>query len=408
MQPEMINTSLSRLREFLKMESTAGILLVIAALVAIVLVNSPLGEFYNATFNLPLVIGLGAWEINKPVLLWINDGLMAIFFFLVGLEIRREAISGHLSSPGAITLPAAGAIGGMLIPSLFYVAFNWQDPIAMRGWAIPAATDIAFALGVLSLLGNRVPLALKVFLLSVAIMDDLGAIIIIALFYTTQISLQALVVSLLTIACLFALNRLGVKRVSLYIVVGLVLWVAVLKSGVHATLAGVLLAFFIPADEPDGSSTLKRLEHDLHGAVAFFVLPVFAFANAGVQISDFSLELILSPVPLGIALGLFLGKQLGVFGFTWLAVRAGLAKLPEDLDWSHIYGASMLTGIGFTMSLFIGTLAFESGGPQIVDERVGILLGSFLSAICGYFWLKMKAVPKPMAVSPSVSGKTGH
>lgn len=376
------------LREFLKMESAGGILLAIAAVLAIVIVNSPLGDLYSFLFNLSLIVGIGTWEINKPLLLWINDGLMAIFFFLVGLEIKREVISGHLSRSGSLMLPAAGALGGMLIPSLIYTFFNWGDPVAMKGWAIPAATDIAFALGVLSLLGKRIPLTLKVFLLSVAIIDDLGAILIIALFYTAQISVGALVVTVISLALLFVLNRYSVKRLSLYFVIGVILWISVLKSGVHATLAGVLLAFFIPSQEDDqGMSPLKRLEHDLHGAVAYCILPVFAFANAGIEIGDLSMNSVLSPVPLGIALGLFFGKQFGVFGFTWIVVKAGLAKLPEDIDWAQIFGASILTGVGFTMSLFIGTLAFENGGPAILDERIGILIGSLASAVCGYLWL---------------------
>ncbi len=377
------------MREFLALESAGGILLVVTAVAAIVVVNSPLGTFYDRILQLPVLLGVGTFEINKPLLLWINDGLMAVFFFLVGLEIKREALGGELSSPSAVALPAAAAVGGMAAPALIYSAINQGDALAMQGWAIPAATDIAFALGVLALLGPRVPVALKVFLLSVAIIDDLGAIVIIALFYTAEISPVALVVAAASIVALLVLNRAGVTRVSPYMVVGLVLWASVLKSGVHATLAGVVLALFIPAGEDeDGESPLRRLEHDLHGVVAFVILPVFAFANAGVRIETLSLDAFLEPVPLGVALGLFFGNQVGIFGMAWLMVKSGLARMPSGLNWGHIYGAALLAGIGFTMSLFIAGLAFEPNAPGIGDPRLGIILGSTVSAIVGFAVLR--------------------
>lgn len=383
-------TDRNLIEEFLNLESAGGIILVVSAVLAIILINSPVGHVYEWIFDQKLVVGISNLIIDKPLLLWINDGLMAVFFFLVGLEIKREVLNGELSSPRKIVLPVFAAIGGMAIPSLIYVFINWGDAVALKGWAIPAATDIAFALGILTLLGRRVPVALKVFLLSVAIIDDLGAILIIAAFYTSEISAEALIVAGLSVCVLLILNRASVQRLSPYILVGVILWVSVLKSGVHATLAGVLLAFFIPAKlDGQGESPLKRLEHDLHGLVAFFILPVFAFANSGVKLESVSMEALLSPVPLGVVLGLFIGKQTGVLMFAWLAVKSGLARLPDGVTWSHIYGAALLTGIGFTMSLFIGSLAFEQGGPNLIDERLGILLGSFLSAICGYFWLRL-------------------
>ena len=397
------------MREFLALESAGGILLVVTAVAAIAVVNSPLGAIYDRVLQLPVLLGVGTFEINKPLLLWINDGLMAVFFFLVGLEIKREVLGGELASPSAVALPAAAAVGGMAVPALIYSAINWSDPVAMQGWAIPAATDIAFALGVLALLGPRVPVALKVFLLSVAIIDDLGAIIIIALFYTASISTAALTVAAASIVALLVLNRAGVKRVSPYMVVGLVLWASVLKSGVHATLAGVVLAFFIPASEDDeGESPLRRLEHDLHGVVAFVILPVFAFANAGVRIEALSLDAFLEPVPLGVALGLFFGNQVGIFGLSWLMVKLGLARMPAGLNWGHIYGAALLAGIGFTMSLFIAGLAFEPNAAGIGDPRLGIILGSTLSAIAGYTLLRLGPCRTPAGPGHDHEFETGR
>jgi len=380
------------LQDFLRLEAAGGLVLMAAAVVAMAIANSPLAEAYTRLLDLPVETRFGPLEIAKPLLLWINDGLMAIFFFLVGLELKREVLEGHLSSIRRATLPALAAIGGMLAPAAVYVAFNRGDAEAMNGWAIPAATDIAFALGVLSLLGERVPTALKAFLLSVAVFDDLGAIVVIALFYTSSLSLQALGVAALFLVALGLLSWLGVKRPAAYIVLGIPLWVAVLKSGVHATLAGVVLAQFIPLRVRGGGhaasqdhSPLQHLEHRLHPWVAFGVLPIFAFANAGVSVRELSPADMLHPVPLGIALGLFAGKQIGIMLTSWLSVRLGLAALPEGTGWRAVYGASLLCGIGFTMSLFVASLAFEQGGGEYGGlERLGILGGTFVSAIAGY------------------------
>ena len=314
---------------------------------------------------------------------------MALFFFLVGLELKREFIEGDLSKPGQVTLPAVGALGGMLVPALCYSVLNYQNPDAINGWAIPTATDIAFALGILAIIGSKVPIQLKVFLTSLAIFDDLGAIIIIALFYTEQLSLSSLIIAAAIIAILFVMNKRGVTETSPYIFLGVVLWVAVLKSGVHATLAGVVLALFIPIKGKAGqASPLKTLEHNLHAMVAFIILPIFAFANAGINLSGIGLNDVLAPVPLGIILGLVLGKQLGIFGFCYIAIKMGWAKLPNKVNFSLLYGVSMLCGVGFTMSLFIGSLAFEqSAASPIVQDRLGILIGSLIAGISGYLFI---------------------
>lgn len=379
-------------REFLKLESSGGILLVAVSVLAMVVVNSPLVGFYDALLDVPMEVRIGDLQIAKPLLLWINDGLMALFFFHVGLEIKREMLVGELSDPNKITLPIIGAVGGMAVPALIYSGLNWGDVVAMEGWAIPSATDIAFALGVLSLLGNRVPLSLKLFLMTLAIVDDLGAIIIIALFYTSDLSVTSLMVAAAGIVGLFVMNRRGVLSVIPYAIVSLVIWVAVLKSGVHATLAGVISAFFIPHRALPGEhrTQLEHLEHDLHPAVVYMILPVFAFANTGIPLAGLTFDSLLHPVPLGIALGLFLGNPIGVFGLCWLAVRLGIAKLPQGASWGQLFGVSMLCGIGFTMSLFISGLAFEKTGLSIpVDDRLGILVGSILSGIGGYTILNM-------------------
>lgn len=374
---------------FVRLESAAGILLFFTALLAIVIANTPLFSSYQALFATPVEVRVGALEIAKPLLLWVNDGLMAVFFFLIGLELKRELTEGELSDKRNIVLPGAGAIGGMLAPAGIYLLFNAADPVASQGWAIPAGTDIAFALGVLKLLGNRVPLSVKIFLTSLAIFDDIGAIVIIAVFYTSKISLGALAIAGLCLPVLLALNKRGVTSLSPYVLVGTIMWVATLKSGVHATLAGVVLAMFIPMRDPKDStfSPLKTLEHDLHSVVAYFVLPVFAFANAGISFAGISMEQLTHNVTLGIALGLFLGKQLGIFVFCAIAIRLSLAKLPDGMSWSALYGSSALSGIGFTMSLFIGSLAFANANLA-VDERMGILLGSLVSGILGYFLLR--------------------
>ena len=381
---------LAPVREFLKLESAGGILLVGAAILALVLANTPLDWLYGELIRVPVAIRVGSFEIAKPLLLWINDGLMAVFFFLVGLELKREFLEGELSEWSKVVLPAVAAVGGMAVPALLYAGINWGNADALRGWAIPAATDIAFALGILGLLGSRVPTGLKVFLVSLAIFDDVAAILIIAFFYTSNLSFVALAVGGACLVLLFALNRRGVVSIVPYILVGFVMWVAVLKSGVHATLAGVLLALFIPLrgrDNPE-RSPLRDLEHDLHPTVAYVILPLFAFANAGIDFSAVGSS-VLHPVPLGIAAGLFVGKQLGVFGACWLAIRIGVAKLPEGAGWRELYGVALLCGVGFTMSLFIAGLAFEGGAAEYLGiDRLGILAGSLLSGIAGYLWLR--------------------
>lgn len=377
-------------KRFMKLESAGGILLMVAAVLAMIAANTPLSVYYDQLVDLPVAVSVGSFEIAKPLLLWINDGLMAVFFFLIGLELKRELVEGELADPSAIVLPAIGAVGGMLAPALLYTYFNYGDAVAMKGWAIPAATDIAFSLGILGLLGTRVPIALKIFLVSLAIFDDIGAIIIIALFYTSDLSMLALSVASACIAVLFVLNRRHVTSLAPYIFVGLIMWVAVLKSGVHATLAGVVMALFIPIKPREGSdySPLKDMEHDLHGVVAFAILPIFAFANAGVQMVGVTVDNFFHSVPVGIALGLFLGKQIGIFGLCWLAVKLGFVKLPESLNMKLLYGVSLLCGVGFTMSLFIGSLAFESSGVNLLfDERLGIILGSLVSGLAGYLVL---------------------
>lgn len=379
------------IREFLRLESASGLLLIIATVLAMVVVNSPARPIYQLFLDTPVVVSVGALEIAKPLLLWINDGLMAIFFFLIGLEIKRELLAGELSEPSRIILPAIGAVGGMAIPALIYVMINRGDAIALSGWAIPAATDIAFALGILALLGPRIPSSLKLFLLTLAIIDDLGAIVIIAVFYSGDLSLISLAVAVAAILVLLILNRKGVMDLPPYLLVGIVLWVAVLKSGVHATLAGVILAFFIPlrAKDSKGESPLYKLEHDLHPTVAYLILPLFAFANTGISLQGLSLSALLNPIPLGIAAGLFFGKQIGVFGFSWLAIKLRLAKLPEQSNWLGLYGVAALCGIGFTMSLFISSLAFEHLGEGLaVNDRLGILVGSLLAGISGYLILR--------------------
>lgn len=391
LKPLVPKVIVDSLNDFLDLESSSGILLVIAAVIAMVVANSPLAPIYNSLIELPVGLRVGALEIEKPLLLWVNDGLMAIFFFLVGLELKREVLEGQLSDPREIVLPALGAFGGMAIPAAIYIWVNQGDTVALQGWAIPAATDIAFALAILALLGSRVPLSLKIFLVSVAIFDDVGAIVIIALFYTSDLSVTALVTAACCLPVLYILNRRGVSEITPYLFLGLVMWVAVLKSGVHATLAGVVLAVFIPLRDPDKeSSPLHEIEHDLHTAVAYGILPVFAFANAGISLSGVSFESFLHPVPLGIIAGLFIGKQVGVFAFCALGVLLGIARLPEDLRWAHIYGTALLCGVGFTMSLFIGSLAFEETGVNLLfDERLGIITGSLLSGIGGYLVLRM-------------------
>jgi len=383
------------LEEFIQRESASGIVLIFATALALLFSNSFLSPLYQSFLHIPVEIRFGALHLDKSLYHWVNDGLMAVFFLLIGLEVKREILEGHLSSLSRIALPGIAAIGGMVVPAAIYLIFNLNNDIAVDGWAIPAATDIAFALGVLSLLGNRVPISLKLFLMALAIIDDLGAIVIIALFYTTEISTLSIVIAASSLLVLIALNRFGVSRKAAYFIVGTVLWVSVLKSGVHATLAGVALALTIPlnAVDEDGRqvSPVKEIEHNLHFWVAFFILPMFAFVNAGVDITQISLSQMSGPVPLGIICGLFIGKQLGVFGFSWLAIKLRLAELPEDSGWLQLYGVSVLTGIGFTMSLFIGSLAFENDQIFQYTDRLAILIGSFLSGIVGYLVLKLRS-----------------
>lgn len=387
----MQNNKNSFIVSFFKMESAGGIILFLSAVLAIIIANSPFENYYQKFLTVPVEVTIGALEIAKPLLLWINDGLMAVFFFLVGLELKRELLEGELSDKRNVILPGGAAVGGMAIPALIYFYFNMGDPVAIKGWAIPAATDIAFALGVLTLLGSRVPVSIKVFLTSVAIFDDIGAILIIAIFYTSKISFVALAVVALCIPVLFYFNRRNILSMTPYVLVGIVMWTAMLKSGVHATLAGVLLAMFIPmrSKKDPTVSPVKTLEHDLHSVVAFFVLPVFAFANAGLNLKGMTMDQLLHGVPVGIALGLFFGKQIGVVGFCWLLIKTKIAKMPNNMNWLSLYGTAALCGIGFTMSLFIGSLAFEGAGDaRQFDERLGIILGSIFSGVLGYFVLK--------------------
>jgi NhaA family Na+:H+ antiporter len=384
------------LMEFLRLESAGGILLVVAAVLALILANSPLHGLYAKVLGVPVTVSIGQFGLSKPLLLWINDGLMAIFFLLVGLEIKREALEGELSSRDQIVLPAIAAAGGLAVPALLYVWVNHDNGDALNGWAIPTATDIAFALGVLALLGSRVPLALKVFLTAIAIIDDIAAILIIAVFYSDDLSLKALFLALAGLAVMIVLNKRGVTRIAAYAVPGVLMWTFMVKSGVHATLAGVLMAMCIPlrAENADGHSPARHLEHDLHPWVAFGILPMFAFANAGVPFGGLSPRDLLGPVPLGIMAGLFIGKQVGVFAATWLTVTLGIAKKPTGTTWVQIYGASVLCGIGFTMSLFIGTLAFEHGEFSFAAQvRLGVLGGSVLAALLGYFILRLFSRP---------------
>jgi NhaA family Na+:H+ antiporter len=378
-------------RAFLKLESAGGLLLMGATILAMFVKNSPFAGLYSAFLMIPGEVRVGALAIEKPLFLWVNDGLMAVFFFLVVMEIKREAFEGYLSDRAQIILPGIAALGGMAVPALIYLAFNWGDGAAVQGWAVPTATDIAFALAVLSLLGARVPVALKVFLMTLAILDDLGAIVVIAVFYTSSLSLTSLALAAAAVSALVILSRFRVATIGPYVVIGIVLWVCVLKSGVHATLAGVVTALAIPVlgETPDSEPPLRRLIHKLHPWVAFGILPLFAFVNTGVSMAGLDPQLLLGSVPVGIAAGLFLGKQLGVFGFTWLAVSLGVARKPPGVTWPQLYGVSLLCGIGFTMSLFMGGLAFAEGGAGYArPDRLGILIGSFLSGVLGYLVLR--------------------
>ncbi|WP_394129706.1 Na+/H+ antiporter NhaA [Shewanella maritima] len=385
------------IKNFLSQESAGGILLMGAVVLAMIFANSPLSVFYDGFLNTELQVRVGTLDIDKPLLLWINDGLMALFFLLIGLEVKRELLEGALSSRAKASLPTFAAIGGMVFPAMFYLMFNYGDPMTQVGWAIPAATDIAFALGIMALLGNRVPVALKVFLLALAIIDDLGVIVIIALFYSADLSVTSLIVAAIAIAGMVIINRRGVTSLIPYGLLGVILWVAVLKSGVHATLAGVIIAFCIPLRAKDGSSPSEHLEHSLHPWSAFLILPVFAFANAGLSLSGMSVSSLAEPITLGIILGLLLGKPIGIMLFSWAAVKLKLAELPPNIGWMQIVPVSFMCGIGFTMSVFISSLAFENAPDAFGDfARLGILTGSLIAAVIGYVWLD-KSLPKKEA-----------
>ena len=391
-------TPTQRLRAFIASESAGGIVLIVAAAIALVIANSALLAGYQSLLATPVNFTAGELvSIDKPLLLWINDGLMALFFFLIGLEVKREIVTGQLRSWKQASLPIIAAIGGMAIPAIVFVALNLGSPENLRGWAIPAATDIAFALGLLALLGSRVPVALKALLLAIAIIDDIGAIAIIAIFYTENMNLAALALALVPAAAMLLLNRAGVARTIPYFLFAALLWICVLKSGVHATLAGVVTALFVPIATGE-ERPLERLEHALHPWVAFLIVPIFAFANAGVSFAGAGLDALLAPLSLGIAGGLVIGKQLGIFGACWLAVKAGWARLPEGVGFRHVYGLSCLAGIGFTMSLFIGNLAFADP-QQIAAVKFGVLGGSLVSAITGIVVLRFASPRKQTQVA---------
>ena len=378
----------NRIKDFIKHESTSGLLLILAAAIALTLNNSSLAWIYDGLLNTPMVIQIGAFEIAKPLLLWINDGLMAIFFFLIGLEVKREILVGELSSKERALLPIIAAIGGLAVPALIFYYFNQDNPEALRGWAVPTATDIAFALGVLALIGKNIPSSLKIMLLSIAIIDDIAAVLIIAIFYTAETSVISMGLAGIGLLVAIGFNMRGITRITPYILVGVFMWVCVLKSGVHATIAGVLIALTIPLSAKDKSkSPLETLEHMLHPWVAYFIMPIFAFANAGVALGGVTLAMLTTSLPLGIMAGLFAGKQIGVFVFTAIAVALGICKLPNDLTWRHIYGLSLLCGIGFTMSLFIGTLAFDDPALN-AQVRISVLIASTVSALLGFMVLK--------------------
>ncbi len=380
------------IQRFFQGDAAGGILLILAASAAMILANLDVSShFYQAFLETPVEVRIGSLDINKNLLLWVNDALMAIFFLMIGLEVKREMVEGSLASRRQAAFPMIAALGGMVVPAVLYLVFNYQDPVTREGWAIPAATDIAFALGILALLGNRVPVALKVFLMALAIIDDLGAIVIIALFYTSDLSLLSLAVAAGAIAVLGLLNICNVRRTGLYILVGLVLWTAVLKSGVHATLAGVIIGFLIPLKEKEGRSPARELEHILHPWVAFLILPLFAFANAGVSLDGVTFAGLTSLLPMGIVAGLFIGKPLGISLFCWAALKLKLASLPEGTTSKDIMAIGVLCGIGFTMSIFIASLAFGSADPALITwAKLGILLGSLLSAVVGYSMLRSR------------------
>lgn len=392
----MLKSLLHSVSPFVNSQTIGGVLLALAALLALILSNSPLQTAYHAFLQMPSEIRIGGhWLVlSKPTAVWVNDLWMAVFFFLVGLEIKRELLAGELASLRQALLPAGAALGGMVLPALIYAAINAHDPVALRGWGIPMATDIAFALGILVLLGSRVPTSLKIFLTAVAIIDDLGAILVIALFYTADLSLTMLLAAGGGVLLLWLLNRSRVSAIGPYVMVGLVIWVCVLKSGIHATLAGVITALAIPLSDGRGGSPLVTAEHALHPWVAYLVLPVFAFANAGVSLAGISLATLTQSVPLGIAAGLVVGKAAGVFGASWLLIRFAGARLPDQSNWLQFFGVCVLCGVGFTMSLFIGALAFETAGADYATQvKIGVLAGSLVSAVLAILLLVRRSRP---------------
>ena len=375
-------------------EAAGGVVLMLAAALAMIIANSPLNDAYQGLFSKKFSVLIDGIGISKPFILWVNDGLMAIFFFLIGLELKREVLEGKLRNPRDILLPGFAALGGMAVPALIFAALNWNSPATLPGWAIPAATDIAFAVGVLALLGKRAPASLKVFLLTLAILDDLGAIIIIGVFYTAKLDVTYFALALIPLAGLLLHNRLRAHRIAPIVLLGGMLWVLVLQSGVHATLAGVITAFFVPLKDRFGKSPLHALERGLEPYVKFLIVPLFAFGNAGVVLAGMTIGDLAAPLPSGIALGLLIGKLTGVFGFTWILVKSGAARLPEGANWLHIFGVAALAGIGFTMSLFIGSLSF-SDLAQMNAVRLGVLTGSILSACLGFAVLFAAGPEKP-------------
>jgi NhaA family Na+:H+ antiporter len=396
-----------RVKAFFRFEAAGGIILALAAIAAMIIANTPLNIWYESFIHAPVAIRIGNFEIAKDASHWINDGLMAVFFFLVGLELKREVLVGELSNMKQIILPAGAAVGGMVAPAIVYVLFNYHEPEYIKGWAIPAATDIAFALGILSLLGNRVPNSLKILLVSIAIFDDIGAILIIALFYTSDLSLGSLAIAGLCLPFLYWLNRRNVTRLTPYLFIGVIMWISVLQSGIHATLAGVVLALFIPMfDRTDPEhSPLEELEHDLQDTVSFGILPLFAFANAGISLKGAGLAELFHSVPLGIAAGLFIGKQIGIMFMCWLIFKLGISTMPKGMNYRQIYGAALLCGVGFTMSLFIGGLAFGGVSP-LFDERLGIIMGSIVSGVAGYIMLKVSLKDEVNATSVDLTRHT--
>ena len=378
------------IQRFLKLESAGGILLLFSAAVAMLLANSPLSSQYNDFLNLPVSLQIGSFSINKTLIHWINDGFMAVFFVLVGMEVKKELFEGALSSYQQAIFPAIAAVGGMIVPALVYWFIAKQDPSLANGWAIPMATDIAFALGIMALLSKQVPLPLKIFLLALAIIDDLGAIVVIALFFSHELSVQAIIFSGISILTLVLLNRFRVSALCAYMVIGAILWASVLKSGVHATLAGVIIGFCIPLKGKKGERPLHDFEHILAPWSSFVILPLFAFANAGISFDGIDVSMISSPLLLAIACGLIIGKPVGVFGFSYISVKLGLAKLPDGINFKQIFAVAVLCGIGFTMSMFLASLAFDADAGESVNtlSRLGILLGSTVSATLGYLFLK--------------------